>query len=388
MVVVSLPPAAGASVGAGVTSTTAGLGLGLGLGGATMTTSNVVPFPAAAVSLAAGGGGGGGGVVVVGGGGVGVSALGAKKSTLLATAAAPSSEDTSTLHLPVDPGEALETANASVVLAPRATTTEEGAEGGLGESTGVGSAAAPTEHAPPSASVEQQAPAAAERAPVAVPAFLRVTKTGPPPVPGSQEGEEKGEDLEEEFEEAEIPTTSAAAVPCSSPATASEPETLTLTVRTCEPAGSYLHATHCTISAVSAGGKVSAAAEATFFRKEQLPLVSAAPAATDDHGERKSANWSAAVVAFGGVHVGRPTAVQFPGTYPPLSPHLGATQLDHIDAFIPRMLVVGTVAAVAPPAASKTGLRYFVAMAKPSSAFPGKEVTGERSESSGVWEHQ
>ena len=149
-----------------------------------MTTSNVVPFPAA-VSLASGGGGGGGGV----------SALGARKSTPLSTAAAaPSpSEETITLHLPVDPGEALETVNAKVALDPRETTTEKGAERGSGESTGVSIAAAAVvvvvevEHAPPRASVAQQAPDTAERYPVTFPAFLRVTKTGPPPAPGAHE---------------------------------------------------------------------------------------------------------------------------------------------------------------------------------------------------------
>lgn len=392
--VVSLPPAAGASVPSGAA-------VGLALGVSTMTTSNVVPFPAGAVSLVAGGCS-----VVAGGGGVGVSALGARKSTVLATAAAPSSDETITLHLPVEPGGAFDTANLNVVFDPRETTMDEGAERGSRESRGVVVAVAvvgvgvvvvvaPTEQAPPRAFVEQHAPATAERDPVAVPEFFKVTKMGPPPAPGAQNIEEDEEEEEELEEELETLTTSAAAVPCSSPATPAAPETLTLTVKTCVPAGSYLHATHCTTSAIVEGGEASASAEATFFRKEQLPLVSAAPAATDDDndvggdgGGRKSANWSAAVVALGKVPADRPTAVQFPGTYPPLSPHLGATQLDHSDEFIPRMLAVGAVAAVVPPVASRTGRRYLAATTKPSSASPGKERKGERRESKEVCEHQ
>ena len=87
--------------------------------------------------------------------------------------------------------------NAKVALDPRETTTEKGAERGSGESTGVSIAAAvaaaavvvvvEVEHAPPRASVAQQAPDTAERYPVTFPAFLRVTKTGPPPAPGAHE---------------------------------------------------------------------------------------------------------------------------------------------------------------------------------------------------------
>ena len=325
-----------------------------------MTTSKVVPFPAVSLVVAGGGGGGGG----AGGGvvGTGVAALGARKSTLLATAAAPSSEETITLHLPVMPGVTFETSNANVVFAPLETTTEEGAESGFGESTGVEGVVKKVEevefaeHAPPRASVAQQAPATAERDPVAFPAFLRVTKTGPPPAPGAHDDENDDDEEEAGLELEETLATSAAAVPCSSPATSAAAETLTLTASTCAPSGLYLQATHCTTSAVAGGGDASASAEAALPKKEQLPPVSAEPAATVDDGAsggRKSANWSAAVVAFGAAPAARPTAVQLPGTYPPLRPHLGATQLAHPEASIPKMLAVGAVEAAVPPAASR-----------------------------------
>ena len=149
--------------------------------------------------------------------------------------------------------------------------------------------------------------------------------------------------------------------------------TLTLTDSTCAPAGLYRHANHCT---TTASAKEAVSAPASFLRKEQLPPASADPAATDDcgaSGGRKSANWSAAVVAFGATPAARPTAVQLPGTYPPPSPHLGATQLAHIDWLMPRMFEVGAVAAAAPPAATRAGRRYLAGTEKPSSASPGEE---------------
>jgi len=90
------------------------------------------------------------------------------------------------------------------------------------------------------------------------------------------------------------------------------------------------------------------------------------------------------VVVLGGVPAGKPTAVQFPGTYPPAAPHLGATQLDHIEAFMPMIFVVGAVAAVVPPLATSTGRRFLIGTVNPSWSSPGKERTGEESSRSQV----